>query len=87
MIQGDPVPPDVLARLRRWVRTCLDLRADDTVMIAQVRGHDSDSPSVATALTVLRPPAPVRRTIPLPADLVSVADVQRAFADGTGAPW
>ncbi|GAA4736549.1 hypothetical protein GCM10023328_16240 [Modestobacter marinus] len=75
-----PVPPDVLDRLRRWVRTTLGLGADETVLVSQLRCRDAGCAPVETVLAVLRPGDRLSRTVPLPADWISVADVQRAFA-------
>ena len=76
----EPVPAEVLTRLRRWVRTCLALGDDDTVMVTQLACPDADCAPVETVLAVLRPGNAVRRTLPMPADAISVADVQRAFS-------
>ena len=75
-----PPPPDVVARLRRWVRTCLGLSEEDPVTVTQLACREAGCAPVETVLVVLRPGEPLHRSIPLPADLVSVADVQRAFA-------
>lgn len=76
----DPVPPEVAGRLRHWVRTCLALGEDDVVMVTQLACRDAGCSPVETVLAVLRPGAPLRRTVPLPAELVSIAHVQHAFA-------
>lgn len=76
----DPLPPDLVDRLRRWVRTCLGLDENDVVMVTQLACRDAGCAPVETVLAVLRPGAPLRRTLPMPADAISVADVQQAFA-------
>lgn len=78
----EPVPPDVRDRVRRWVRTCLGLRANEPVSVTQVACRGAGGLPVETLVALIRHGAALRRTIPLPADLVSVADVQLAFADG-----
>jgi len=79
-----PVSPEVRDRLRRWVRTCLDLAEDETVTVTQLACREAGCAPVETVLAVLRPGAPLHRTVPLPADAVSVADVQRAFTTTPG---
>ncbi|MEI4270156.1 hypothetical protein TEK04_00330 [Klenkia sp. LSe6-5] len=73
------LPPDVVDRLRRWVRTSLDLDLDTAVLVTQLTCRDAGCAPVETVLAVLRPGETVQRTISSPAELVSVADVQRAF--------
>ena len=75
-----PLPPEVRDRLRRWVRTWLQLAEDEPVTVAELAGRDGHGAPVETVLAVLRSGASLRSTVPLPADLVSVADVQRAFS-------
>lgn len=70
-----PVPPDVADRLRRWVRTALGLDHDTAVTVTQLTG----SGPVETVLAVRHPGEVQHRTVAAPAELVSVADVQRAF--------
>lgn len=74
-----PVPPDVTDRLRRWVRVVAGLGEDDVVTVTQLACRDSGCAPVETVLAVLRPGAPLHRTLPLPAEQVSVADVRAAF--------
>ena len=80
-----PPPPEVVARLRRWVRTHLDLAEDDPVTVTQLACRGVSCAPIETVLAVLRPGAPLRRTFPLPAELVSVAHVQQAFTETAGA--
>ena len=70
-----PLPPDVVDRLRRWVRTALDLDHDTAVTVTQLDGGGP----VETVLAVRHPDEVLHRTVAAPAELVSVADVQRAF--------
>lgn len=74
-----PVPFEIADRLRRWVRTHLDLDEDVTVAVTQLRCRDTGCAPVETVLAVHRPGAPLSAVVPLPADEVCVADVQRAF--------
>ena len=62
------------------MRTHLALAEDDTVTVTQLACRDAGCSPIETVLAVLHPGAPLHRTIPLPAELVSVADVQQAFA-------
>lgn len=75
----DAVPPDVVDRLRRWVRTCLGLTGDVPVTVTQLHCRDAGCAPVETVLAVLHPGAPLHRTFPQPADHVSLADVRAAF--------
>lgn len=75
----DPVPPEVSGRLRTWVRATLDLTDDETVTVTQLACRDTGCAPVETVLAVLRPGAPVSRTLPMPAASVCAVDVQRAF--------
>ncbi|WP_142026148.1 hypothetical protein [Blastococcus colisei] len=76
----DRLPPDVVGRLRHWVRTCLRLDDEVVVSVAQLACPDAGCAPVETVLAVLTPKTTVHRTIPLPADRITVADVQAAFA-------
>ena len=76
-----PVPTVVADRLRTWVRCVLDLSDDITVQVSQLRCRDAGCAPVETVLAVLRPGAPLGRTIALPADQICAADVLHAFDD------
>lgn len=76
----EPIPPAVRDRLRRWVRTALVLDEQVPVTVTQLRCPEAGCAPVETVLAVLQPGAPVHRTLPLPAELVSVASVAEAFA-------
>lgn len=76
-----PVPPDVAERLRGWVRCVLDLPDDTAVQVSQLRCRDTACAPVETVLAVLRPGAPLARTLALPADRVCSTDVLSAFDD------
>lgn len=75
----EPVPLEVASRLRGWVRAVLDLPAGDVVTVTQLACRDSSCAPVETVLAVLRPGAPLSRTVPLPADKLCADDVLRAF--------
>lgn len=75
----DRVPPEVVDRLRGWVRAVLDLTDDDVVTVTQLTCRDSGCAPVETVLAVLRPGAPVSRTLPKPAGQLCAADVLFAF--------
>jgi hypothetical protein len=75
----EPVPLEVASRLRDWVRAVLDLPADDIVTVNQLSCRDSSCAPVETVLGVLRPRAPLSRTIPMRADKLCADDVLRAF--------
>lgn len=79
----EPLPPDLVDRLRRWVRTCLGLGEEETVTVTQLACREAGCAPVETVLAVLTPGAPVHRTIRRPADEVSLADVRSAFATVT----
>lgn len=76
----EPLAPEVVARLRRWVRTCLGLGPEEAVTVTQLACREAGCAPLETVLAVLTPGAPLSRTIPRPADEVSLADVQEAFA-------
>ncbi|WNV76975.1 nitrate reductase [Geodermatophilus sp. DSM 44513] len=76
----EPIPPAVRDRLRRWVRTALALDEEVPVSVTQLRCPEAGCAPVETVLAVLLPGAPLHRTLPLPAELVSVASVEDAFA-------
>jgi hypothetical protein len=69
----------VAERLRGWVRAALDLPDDVVVQVSQLRCRDEGCAPVETVLAVLRPGAPLARTVPLPAESVCAADVLTAF--------
>lgn len=76
-----PVPREVAERLRGWVRCALDLSDDVVVQVSQLRCRDEGCAPLETVLAVLRPGAPLARTVPLPAAQVCAADVLTAFDD------
>lgn len=76
-----PVPTLVTDRWRTWVRCALDLQDDTTVQVSQHRCRHVDCAPVVTVLAVLRPGAPLARTIALPAAQICATDVLHAFDD------
>ncbi|MFP5370243.1 MAG: nitrate reductase [Actinomycetes bacterium] len=80
----DPVPPDVVTRLRGWVRAAAGLAPDDVVTVTQLVCRDSGCAPVETVLAVLHPGAPLRRVLPMRAAEVSEADIRTAFTDLAG---
>jgi hypothetical protein len=70
----------VAHRLQRWVRCVLDLPEDVAVQVSQLRCRDAGCAPLETVLAVLRPGAPLARTVPLPADQICATDVLHAFA-------
>jgi len=64
----------------------LDLPEDVAVQVSQLRCRDSACAPVETVLAVLRPGAPLARTVPLPAAQVCAADVLTAFNNASGSP-
>lgn len=80
-VRPGPVPADVSARLRGWVRCVLDLPEDVAVQVSQIRCRDEGCAPLETVLAVLRPGAPLARTVPLPAVSICAADVLTAFED------
>jgi hypothetical protein len=80
----DPVPRDVAQRIRGWVRAVLDLTDDAPVTVTQLACRAGGCAPVKTVLAVLRPGAPLARTLPLPAAKVCAADVLLAFNDHPG---
>ena len=73
------LPPEVVDRLRGWVRAVLALDPDEIVTITQLTCRDAGCAPVETVLTVLRPGRPLSRTVPLPAADVRAAEVMAAF--------
>lgn len=75
----DPLAPDVTDRLRGWVRAVLDLHPDEMVTVTQLACRDNGCAPLETVLSVLRPGAPLSRTVPLPATQICIGDVLAAF--------
>lgn len=76
---GPVVRFEIAERLRRWVRTHLDLDVATSVSVRQRPCAGADSGPVETVLSVLGTDVPLTGVVALPAEEVCIADVQRAF--------